>query len=505
MTTAAASDPASRPAPAPEPEPEPPARLRGLPGRRQVRFARRHPEPLLAVLAAVQFGRRVGVPSAWWDEAITREVVARSYADILRLARHVDFVHLPYYLLVHTLLGSGATLTGIRLVSVAAATGTAVLLVRIGRALGSVRVGVVAGLLWTAAPLASRYAQEARPYALVTLAATAATLALLRACRCPRQPGRWLLYGVLLACTGLLNLVGVLVVLPHLVQVLATGSRPAYRRWPVAVAAAMLVLAPLAVLSGGQREQVSWLARPDAAQLGGFFTVQFSAGLVPVGLVVLAVAALGRGTHRAALLLGLAWAVLPPVALWAVSQQHALYNWRYLIFALPGSALALASLATLLRLPLTVLLLAALVVPGWHLQDAYRYPASGHSEDIRGTARVVGDGARPGDAVIFMPASRRVVALGYPGDFRVAEDVALARSPAASGTLWGVEKPPGELAAALAGHPRVWVVTGAPRYGERPDPGDSAKARLLGRGYRLVRVTDRWRSYQVRLYVRDGG
>ena len=44
---------------------------------------------------------------------------------------------------------------------------------------------------------------------------------------------------------------------------------------------------------------------------------------------------------------------------------------------------------------------------------------------VRGTAEVVGSDARAGDAVLFLPASRRVVKLGYPEQFRSVDDVAL--------------------------------------------------------------------------------
>jgi mannosyltransferase len=459
-------------------------------------------EVLIAVLAGALFSYRVGRASPWFDEAITRDVTSRSASEILDLAEHVDLVHTTYYLLVHAVLGASASVTPIRMLSVVAAALTAALLVRLGRELGSARVGVLAGLLWTVAPLVTRYAQEARPYAMVALAATAATLALVRLCRRPWLTGRSVLYGVCLVVLGLLNVVALLLLVVHLTYVLATSAAGVRRRWYLAVAGSLATLSPLLIASAGQSEQVSWLPRPELAQLAGFLLAEYAVGLVVLAFLVLAIAGLGRGTHSPALGLGLAWALLPPVILWTVSQAHPLYDWRYVFFTVPGTALALASLATLLRLRWLAAVVAVLAIGGLHMQNVYRYPATGHAENLRAAARAVADGGRPGDAVLFLPASRRVVERAYPEDFRTVDDITLARTGAESATLLGVEIPAGELAGALRGHPRIWLVTGPARYGETPDASDREKERLLYNGYRLTGVTFT-RSYEVRLYERD--
>jgi mannosyltransferase len=136
------------------------------------------------------------------------------------------------------------------------------------------------------------------------------------------------------------------------------------------------------------------------------------------------------------------------------------------------------------------------------MQNVYRYWASGHSENIRGAAAVIAQNARPGDAVLFLPESRRVVKLGYPDAFRAVDDVALAESAQDSATLWGIEDPADELAAALHERYRVWVVTGVARYGETPTATTREKERLLYDGFRVAGVTTTGR-YEVRLYERD--
>jgi mannosyltransferase len=460
-------------------------------------------EVVLALVSAAIFSWQVARPSPWWDEAISRDVTSRPASEIIDLAEHVDLVHTTYYLLVHALLGSSATVTPIRMLSVLAAALTTALLVWLGRELGSARVGVVAAALWTAAPLVSRYAQEARPYAMVALAATAATVALVRVCRRPWLPGRWVIYSVTLVAVGLLNVVALLIIVVHLSYLLVTSSPAVRRRWYLAVGSAVLALSPLLIASSRQSEQVAWLPVPDWTQLTGFLLAEYASGVTVLALLLLAIAGLGRGTHSPALGLGLSWTLLPPVILWTVSQAHPLFDWRYVFFAVPGAALALASLATWLKPRWMIATVLVLAIGGLHMQQVYRYAASGHGENIRGAAEAIAERAQPGDAVLFLPASRRVIERGYPQAFRGVDDVALAETANQSATIWGVEEPADQIAASLHGHYRVWLVTGAERFGEQQsDPGDKEKERLLYNRYRLAGVTFLG-SYEVRLYVRD--
>ena len=483
------------------------ARGLGLPPNRTGRMLDRLARPgvaevLLGVASALLFVWRVGRPSPWFDEAITRDVTSRSAGEIVDLAEHVDLVHTTYYLLVHAVLGSSASVTPIRLISVIAGALTTVLLVRLGRELGSARVGVAAAVFWTIAPLATRYSQEARPYALVALAATAATVALVRLCRRPWLPARSVVYAASLVALAMLNVLALLLLVVHLTYVLATSARTVRRRWYLAVAGALVTLSPLVIASARQRDQVSWLPRPELGKLTEFLLAEYAVGMLVLVLLVAAVVGIGRGTHSPALGLGLAWSLMPPVILWTVSQVHPLYDGRYVYFTVPGTALALASLATLIRTRWLIVVVAVLAIGGWHMQTVYRYPATGHAEDLRGAAQAIAEGGRSGDAVLFLPATRRVVEQAFPEDFRALDDVALARSAEESNNLLGTEIPADQLADALRGRPRVWLVTGPARYGESPDRSDLEKERILANGYRLTGVTFT-RIYEVRLYERN--
>ncbi|WP_328609126.1 hypothetical protein OG943_08385 [Amycolatopsis sp. NBC_00345] len=92
---------------------------------------------------------------------------------------------------------------------------------------------------------------------------------------------------------------------------------------------------------------------------------------------------------------------------------------------------------------------------------------------------------RPGDGVLYdclnchYPDMPREFAFAYPAAFDPLDDLALAESPSASGTLRGTRTDPATLARRLDGVSRVWLIeTGGKRL---PGP-------LAGRGLHLARV-----------------
>jgi mannosyltransferase len=474
---------------------------------------RRVPELAVTALVAAVASWRVDVPSPWRDEGATWMAAGRSLPDLFALTRTVDLVHLPYYLLAHAVLAVDDSILALRLLSVVATALTGGLLVALGRRLGSVRVGVTAGLALAVSPLASRYGQEARPYALAALAASLAALALARATdpdarRWAWQGGRaWWLYGLAVVATGLVNVLALLVVAGHAVFVL-TSRRSALRRWAVSTAGALAVLGPFVAATSRQAGQVGWLTRPTAHDLAVVLEAPFGPGLTVVAGVAAAtgvapVAGGLRGLHRPAVVLGAGWGVLPPVLLWLVSQGHPLFDGRYAVAALPGTCLALAGL-TPPRHPHdqgkgraaapAVVLVLALAVIGWPAHQGYRDPASGHAEDVRGALRILVGQARPGDAVLFVPYHLRIVTAMAPGlepalDAvlgAVPDDVALGRDRIASASMAGEDVTAAEVPTRLAGRTRVWLLTDT-RAAPVATPADRAKLALLETGYIVVR------------------
>ena len=260
----------------------------------------------------------------------------------------------------------------------------------------------MAGLLFTAAPQVTRYAQDARAYGLVTMWATVATYLLLRAL----ADGRWrwwTAYGAAIIAVGLFNLLAVLLVAAHGVTVwiararqraalasagpagaalagagtgpavggtgpagggtglargtgsagggtgLARGTGPAtptaVSRWLAAVGVALAVLSPLLVAGVAQRHQISWLERPGLAAVSHLVvTSAGSQALVPLlGLLVLVgVIATATDRPRAPLdmvTVALPWLLLPATVLLTASQTRPVYDARYLVFCLPALGL----------------------------------------------------------------------------------------------------------------------------------------------------------------------
>jgi mannosyltransferase len=482
---------------------------------------RRAPDLLVAALAAAVFSWHVATPSPWRDEGATLLAAGRDLPGMLDLTRHVDLVHLPYYLLAHVALEFDRSIVVLRGGSVAAMAATAGLLVAVGRRLGSTTVGVVAGLALITSPLASRYAAEARPYALATLAATGAAWALAGAVRPggPSGPGgrrAWAGYALTVVGCGLANVLALFVLAGHLAFVLALHRR-SFRRWAIATSSALLLLAPFLVATSRQAAQVGWLHRPAGSDLLTALGAGWNGLLVPAVLLLVAVLVAVRtptSRGRAAVVLGAGWGLLPAVVLWLVSQVHPLFDGRYLVAALPGTALAIASPAVLLarervRRRVSAVLgvgVLALAVVGWPAQLRYRDAASGHAEDVRGAADVLAAHARAGDAVLYVPSYLRIIAAMYP------QRTALVADLARSGVTGAVADPGGpnlvapdvaapDLAERLRGRDRVWLVTD-PASLPPKTAGDATKLTELTAGYR---ETGRWQVpyFTLTLFTRN--
>ena len=208
----------------------------------QARRLARWPELLALVAGLVVFAWGVGTPSPWIDEAATMAVTRRSTVDIVALVAHVDLVHATFYLLAHAVItvagplagGPDGELTAVRLLSVAAMAATAAGLVSLGRRLGSVDLGLTAAATLIALPLATRWGQDARPFALATLVAVIATALLLDAAREPGRRLPWAWYALSLIVLGTIDVLALLLVTSHAAYLLLTHPWATTRRWAAA-------------------------------------------------------------------------------------------------------------------------------------------------------------------------------------------------------------------------------------------------------------------------------
>ncbi|MEU6241100.1 hypothetical protein [Streptomyces sp. NPDC047024] len=479
--------------------------------------------PALAALLLGLWGlTRQG--SLWRDESVTWQVAHRPLDDLVALLGRIDAVHGLYYLLMHGVfaLWDGG-LVALRLPSVLATALAAAGVGALGALLAGRRAGVLAGVLFTLLPATQQYAQEGRSYALVTAGVVWGTYLF--------QRGKWSAYGVVLCLSCWLHEFAALALVAHgLTLAWLRVPRRTWLRWGTAAGAALFGVVPLAVLSAGQAErQLGWLGRP-----GGAMWLQF-AGVSALGVLLCRLtrrAAPGRAVSALALPLLIA----PPGLLMTASLLKPWYVDRYVLYSLAGLALlgglaldrALADAGRLtpgarvsapevrvvtargvrvltagVRVPLACLMAVAVAAVWLPFSLEVRSPQS-RKDDVAAIAHAVARHARPGDAVLFLPARRREWLMSYPRLYARLDDVALARTPAASRTLQGTELPPGTIRHRLLSANRVIAL--ADPEGQPLDPFEEevVKRRTLAEGFRECGRERVWGG-QVVVYVRGGG
>jgi mannosyltransferase len=458
-------------------------------------------------------------PSIWYDEAATIASATRSWESLGRMLESVDAVHAVYYALMHVWFDLvGYDPITLRLPSaVFAGLAAALTVVLAARLLSSRGLGLLAGIVLIVLPRFTWAGGEGRSYALTMLLAVGLTLALLAATRADARWWRWAVYGALAVLSIAVFLYLALVVAAHALSVLlgrtrgrrgGAGRNATVLRFAVTAAAVVLVSLPLVLTVVGQSGQLSWVAPIDADTWRGVFLIQFfpknpAVATVAWGLVVLGVVALvARRSLRPAALVLLPWLVVPTLAIVAASVLVTpLYSPRYLTFALPAAAIAVAAAPALLpaaavRLRVAagvvvVALLTALALPSYLAQRMPEAKQDASWSQGAGTVSRL-DRDEP-TAVVFGSiayhpgASARVIEYAYPEAFSGLDDVALTVPLEQSPDLW--EKAGSVDTEMLAGYDRVVLVTSGRERVENEEA-------ILAAGFR---ETDR--TYSTNLVV----
>jgi mannosyltransferase len=416
--------------------------------------------------------------SMWLDEAATFTMATRPVRQILAVLGNIDAVHGAYYLFQHFWLRLGGGEVWMRVPSVLAMGVAAGATAALGMRLAGARTGLVAGLLFAGWPLVSYYAQEGRSYALVTAAVLVATYCLVEAMSAGRRRWWWG-YALSLVVAAALHEFAVLAVLAHgVVVLLARPGWRVWRWWLASVLACAVLMAPVAVLSLQQSNQVSHTKPPTWSTLD-FLAEKFfgSSPWLPafvVGLVVLGTVAEVRRwrRHQGGGLVAVALPLLlvPVVVLLTVSLVHPLFEVRYVLFSVAGlPLLAARGVEQLAALGARV---TSRIAAGWavagllvaavslaQLPDL-RHERTMHSrsQDFAGVAAVVRAQAQPGDAIIFIRLSFRLAAMAYPDAFLQVDDVALHRSAVQAANLRGTNRKPPAVRKAMLSRQRIWVI-----------------------------------------------
>ena len=476
----------------------------------------------------------------WWgiarensmgnDEVATRWAALLPLRELVHLLSNIDAVHGLYYLLMHGWVALGSSPVALRIPSVIAMAVAAVLIVIIGRRLtGSGWAGLFAGLIMTATPSISFYAQTARSYAMVFACVLGATLALIYALEAEAAGGtggwRWVAYGGLVTLGGYLNEMSLLVLAAHAITVwLARCGRPAAKRWATAAAVGAALVAPLVLVSLVQHDAIGWISRPGLTDIRvlclDYFAATPDAAVLLAGCAAVALAppagprrrAAGAGQAAAAseppwwrgggvsLSSVAAPLLVVPAAILMLESRIAFpaYVDRYVLYGEAGAALLAgggvyrigqwlqqaSGRRALIWVPgITVCLCVLLMqlVPQQHA----RRPGS-RRYDYGGPSRYVGANARPGDGILFFGKFYRKAKLGYPGDFTDTSDFAQAASPLQVGNFQGRDRPVGVTLPLMLGYRRIWVFGARPSL-RRPEAELRAGSAVLLRRYVLIR------------------
>lgn len=373
--------------------------------------------PGLAVLGVG--GYRIGRRQLWDNELVTWYSSTLSGTGFRRLIANIDLVQAAYYVAIREWIQHvGDSPTVLRLPSLIALALTGVLTALIGRRLFDTTVGVLGGLILAVLPVTSRYAQETRSYALVTLSAAVALWLLPQAAK-GRRRLPWVLYTIALVITGWLNFVALLALAGHWFWVWRTGRHRDDRLWywTSTVGVATLFVVPLLTYANKQKSQVRWVHN-DWSSVQGLVVNLFGAwwlvALIPFS-GVLAVILAGRRwrTPAVALLIG---AMFPLILGYATTDWLHLFQTRYFLFTVPAYALLAALCAVRLgRLALgrfrrtglvlgVVTGLAMVAAVGWlglPTQRVYRADYLPGQPDYRAATSYLAAHVVPGDAVAY--------------------------------------------------------------------------------------------------------
>ncbi len=440
---------------------------------------------------------RLGYQAALGDDAFTLVIASREVGDLLRLSASEP--HPPvFYLLMwvwQRLVGDGE-FAG-RFVAVWWAVAATALTYHLGRRLTTPALGALAALILAVNPFFLAYAQQARMYAMVVALCVSSFILMDLLQRGDQaSPGRrrtqvaYVLVTLLAVATHFFALFAVAAQsVIYITQAILHRDRARLVEWLTLQAAWALAYLPWVVaayptLSTYRNELVSPVGLVEAY---GRTLIAYVAGDGPpvVGIEVAIVAA------AAVALLGLAasirgrdwiapgYALLPPALVFLVSLVRPMYFERYMMVALPGFCLLIASGVAALGqwrrflVPLALagpLAAAVLVLPGYYAQTRYATAA-----DMRAMVGYLTALAEPGAAVVSnLPPSDPTLAYYYRGSWP------LTYLPE-SGDAAQIERRLADLAVA---HTEIWYL---------PYGAEKAVVEPWLDGH-AARVTDQWYS-----------
>ncbi|HSU37439.1 MAG TPA: glycosyltransferase family 39 protein [Propionibacteriaceae bacterium] len=351
----------------------------------------------LFVLAVVIFAAWVWRPTFWVDEYLTQSAISRPWPDLIQRIMTIDPGPGPYYLAMKIWATVSAAPGWMRLPSVMATAGAVVLFSVLVRRMTDTWTAAFAAAVLLIMPNVSRFAQENRPYAFAllfsVLAVTLWQISLTRDGSGGVRSQWWSAgFGLAVAGMGLAHLY-TLTLLPALAITALAGPAEDRRRrllrTIIPAGVGVLAITPhiwlnLAHPTGSPNDPP--LAVGSLVNVvGEMMPSEMTAALCVLALVGFA-AAIRDPRFRPALILAVAWVVVPTVLLLAakVAVDLPVIRVRYVLFLMPGVALLVAlGLRHLARLStaLAVILVLALALVGLPQQVDIRQIDGHHTDE----------------------------------------------------------------------------------------------------------------------------
>jgi mannosyltransferase len=419
------------------------------------------PAALTCMVTAIGLGR----PSLWTDELATWGMATTPWSEFWPVLRYVDAVLAPYYAFMHVWVDAfGDSDISLRTPSLLAMVASAGLIGAIGQRLSGRAAGLLAGTVFALLASTSRFGAEARPYAFAVLGACVATWLLLYAWARPTL-ARWASYAFAVAVLCWMHVIAMFLIAAHAWTVLA-WKRALWRRFAVSAAAGVVTSVLIVVYGVQQRHQVAYIPKMGFDAFIPYSEVLFGSVAATGLLIALGLFSLPLRFPSAVYV---AWAVVPTVALVAMSIALPMFLPRYIAYTTPGWALLAGVTLTRMRPSWAIIgavMLAALAGPA---QLQMRGPG-GHGQDTREVAMVVGRGVQFGDGIVYADdeplgtwTARDAIAHYLPAEYR-PRDILATHLPRTGGQLPARECL--DTDACVGDTQRVWVV----RAGTFDDP-----------------------------------
>jgi len=364
----------------------------------------------------------IGARSFWVDEGISVAIARLSWSDFFGILWRREGNMSLYYILLRGWLFFAHSDATIRALSAVASTAVVIAIYFLGNKFFDRNTGAIAAILLALNVFHIRYAQEARSYALLSLALVLATWCSVSAVESESQ-NKWALYAIVSAAAIYLHFFAVLVIGAHFLSAIIWKRPIPWRNIFVsAVLFALLVLPVAAFLhANSQNHQLDWVKFPTGREFYGFlllFTGQAGIIMLCASLVIAAFAiaqlileSRKHDNSHKTFPLGVItlWLFLPTIATLAISLAHPIFVPRYMTISLPALALVLARGISMFpqkwrSLPLVILL----AFSAWGVHNYYATIAD-TPEDWRSAAQFFSTHVQSDDSVLFNNGSTRAV------------------------------------------------------------------------------------------------